>query len=233
MARDITLRPSHSPCRARERTPLFGLARARAPPAVFFKSKNLFSVVVVRSSSSSSGAASASLRPGNVKTTACAPLNRSLPFHNSLSLRTHITISRRRTALPRHKTHARPLSVSLGARKRRTSIRPPLFFLSPTAPGSAPARARPAAPDPKTMRRQPARPLPLLLLAATAACLLLLSMPRPAAAARSLSQFWGQPWSGPAYADAGRGTFAYSGLVGMPGSPSVIRRPGFFWGRRL
>lgn len=90
---------------------------------------------------------------------------------------------------------------------------------------------------------QPARLL-LLVLAAVAA-MLLLSAPAPADAARPLrgllqQQFpagGGLPWSGPAYANAGRGTFSYSGLVGMPGSPSVIRPPGFFvtgsrfWGR--
>jgi hypothetical protein len=77
----------------------------------------------------------------------------------------------------------------------------------------------------------------LLAAAVLLALLLLLTAPARPAEARRLLQ-----WSGPAYADAGRGTFAYSGISGMVGSPSVIRPPGFFvsgfgprwgWGRRL
>jgi hypothetical protein len=74
------------------------------------------------------------------------------------------------------------------------------------------------------------------LLVLLVAVLAAMATPVPADA-RRLRQWVG--WSGPAYADAGRGTFAYSGLVGMPGSPSVIRGPRFFvggsrwWGKRL
>jgi len=102
--------------------------------------------------------------------------------------------------------------------------------------------ASPASP----LRARATAPRLALLVLAAALVVVLISLPVAAAAAagtspaaRKLLQ-WGPNWGGPAYADVGRGTFAYSGLVGMPGSPSVIRRPGFFvsggwgqgWGRK-
>lgn len=86
-------------------------------------------------------------------------------------------------------------------------------------------------------RRSPASLPPLTLAFVLAVVVVVALLPTPADA-RQLSQFF-PGWGGPAYADAGRGSFSYSGLVGMPGSPSVVRPPGFFvpggwgwgWGR--